>query len=128
MLVNMTKKATDKTTKSRRQSGVRERRVRRHATDTYLANEDTKFASSMWKLHEAKARFAELVRRAKAEGPQHVTVYGREEVVVVSADEFNRLKGEFTGQALIEVMQNAPLHDVDIEPQRSPMPVRDVVL
>jgi prevent-host-death family protein len=124
----MTKKTTDKTTKLHRQSGVRARRVRRNATGTHLANEDTKFASSLWKLHEAKARFAELVRRAKTQGPQHVTVYGREEVVVVSADEFNRLKGELTGQALVEVMQNAPLHDVDIEPQRSPMPVRDVVL
>ena len=128
MLVNMTKKTIDKTAKVRRQSSVVARRMRRNATGTFLSDEGTRLGAGLWKLHEAKARFAELVRRAKTQGPQHVTVYGREEVVVVSADDFNRLKGELTGQALVDVMQSAPLHDVDIEPQRSPMPVRDVVL
>jgi hypothetical protein len=30
-----------------------------------------------WKLHDAKARFSELVTRARTEGPQHVTIRGR---------------------------------------------------
>jgi prevent-host-death family protein len=33
---------------------------------------------------DAKARFGELVRRAKSEGPQIVTAHGREEVVVIA--------------------------------------------
>lgn len=81
-----------------------------------------------WLLRDAKARFSELVRRAQTEGPQHVTVYGREEVVVVAAEDFRRLKGKLTGQALIDVLQGAPLQGVDIEPARSVMPVRDVTL
>jgi hypothetical protein len=36
-----------------------------------------------WLLQDAKARFSELVRRAKTDGPQLVTVHGREEVVYV---------------------------------------------
>jgi len=81
-----------------------------------------------WLLRDAKARFSELVRRVRSEGPQHVTVHGRDEVVVVSAEEFRRLKGERSGDALIAVMQASPYRDIDIEPQRAPMPVRGVDL
>ncbi|MCW5734401.1 MAG: type II toxin-antitoxin system Phd/YefM family antitoxin [Enhydrobacter sp.] len=81
-----------------------------------------------WLLQDAKARFSELVRRVHSEGPQHVTVHGRDEVVVVTAEEFRRLKGEHTGRALIEAMQASPYRDIDIEPRRERMPVRDVEL
>ena len=83
---------------------------------------------SYWILQDAKARFSELVRRVHSEGPQHVTVHGREEVVIVSVEEFNRLKGQQTGVALIAAMQASPDRDVDLEPKRAPMPVRDVTL
>jgi PHD/YefM family antitoxin component YafN of YafNO toxin-antitoxin module len=63
-----------------------------------------------------------------SEGPQHVTVHGRDEVVVVSAEEFRRLKGEQTGEALIAAMQASPHRDIEIEPSRAPMPVRGVDL
>jgi prevent-host-death family protein len=79
-------------------------------------------------LQDAKARFSELVRRVHSEGPQRVTVHGRDEVVVISADEFRRLKGDLTGEALIEVMRACPHNGVDLEPKRTPMPVREVAL
>ena len=81
-----------------------------------------------WLLQDAKARFSELVRRVRSEGPQHVTLHGRDEVVVVAADEFRRLKGERTGEALIAAMQASPYRDIDTEPRRERMPVRDVPL
>jgi prevent-host-death family protein len=80
-----------------------------------------------WPLQEAKARLSEVVRRVKAVGPQHVTLHGREEVVVLSADDYRRLTGAETGAALIEAMQAMPHKDVDLEPERVPMPVRDPV-
>jgi prevent-host-death family protein len=79
-------------------------------------------------LQEAKARFSEVVRRAKEEGPQHVTVHGREEVVVVGADDFRRLAGDRTGKALVDAMQAVPHRSADIGPSRTRMPVRDVDL
>jgi prevent-host-death family protein len=82
--------------------------------------------SGYWLLQDAKARFSELVRKVRSEGPQHVTVHGRDEVVVVAADEFRRLKGERTGRALIDALQASPYRD--IEPRRERMPVRDVDL
>jgi prevent-host-death family protein len=81
-----------------------------------------------WRLQDAKARFSELVRRVRSDGPQHVTVHGRDEVVVISSEEFRRLKGEVTGEALIAVMQASPHREIDIEPTRLPMPVREVEL
>ena len=81
-----------------------------------------------WPLQDAKARFSELVRRVRSEGPQHVTVHGRDEVVVVAAEEFRRLKGERTGAALIAALQASPYRDIDIEPRRERLPVREVKL
>ena len=80
--------------------------------------------SGSWVLQDAKARFSEVVRRAKLEGPQRVSVHGREEVVVISAEEFRRLKGERSGGALVEAMQASPSRDIEIAPARSVMPVR----
>ncbi len=81
-----------------------------------------------WLLQDAKARFSELVRRVRSEGPQHVTVHGRDEVVVLSAEEFRRLKGTQTGAALIEAIQASPHRDLEIEPARAAMPVRGIHL
>ena len=81
-----------------------------------------------WPLQNAKARFSELVRRARSDGPQHVTVHGRDEVVVISAEEFSRLKGGMTGQALIDALQSSPHRDEEIAPPRAVLPVRDVNL
>ena len=83
--------------------------------------------SGQWPLQDAKARFSELVRRVRSEGPQRVTVHGRDEVVVISAEEFRRLKGDLTGEALIAAMQASPHRDIDIEPRRAAMPVREVL-
>ena len=81
-----------------------------------------------WQLQEAKARFSEVVRRAKQEGPQHVTVHGREEVVVIGADDFRRLAGERSGQALVDAIRMSPHRSTSIEAPRVRMPVRDVDL
>lgn len=84
--------------------------------------------SGYWLLQDAKARFSELVRKVRSEGPQHVTVHGRDEVVVIAAEEFRRLKGSITGKALIEAMQASPHREIELGPGRVPMPVRDVSL
>jgi prevent-host-death family protein len=54
----------------------------RHQTDR---------ARASWPLQDAKARFSELVKRAREEGPQHVSLRGEPAVVVVSEEEFARL-------------------------------------
>jgi prevent-host-death family protein len=81
-----------------------------------------------WRLQDAKARFSELVRKAHSDGPQHVTVHGRDAVVVIDAEEFQRLKGGRTGAHLIEALQASPRREIPIEPPRAVMPVRAVEL
>lgn len=44
-----------------------------------------------WQLQDAKNRFSEVVKRARDEGPQAVTVHGQRAAVIVSAPEFDRL-------------------------------------
>lgn len=85
-------------------------------------------ARASWRLQDAKARFSELVRLAHSDGPQHVTLHGKEAVVVVDADEFRRMKGERTGQLLVDALRASPHPDTKIEPPRSLMPVRAVKL
>jgi prevent-host-death family protein len=85
-------------------------------------------ARNRWRLQDAKARFSELVRMAHTEGPQHVSLHGRDAVVVVDADQFNRLKGAQTGALLIQALQGSPHRAIEIEPRRAAMPVRPVKL
>jgi prevent-host-death family protein len=45
----------------------------------------------VWKLEDAKARFSEVVRRARDTGPQRVTVRGQDAVVVLSAADYAKV-------------------------------------
>ena len=64
-----------------------------------------------WQMQTAKARFSDVVRSAKQDGPQDITVHGKSVAVVVSRDLFNRLSGNT--QSLAEFMQCSPLVGLD---------------
>ena len=44
-----------------------------------------------------------------------MTVHGREEAVVLSAEEFRTLRGSMTGQALIDALGAFPYPDLDLD-------------
>jgi prevent-host-death family protein len=62
----------------------------------------------VWQLHEAKARFSELFRRVRSDGPQRVVKQRGEAVVIVSAEEYDR-SGELARQpeSLLEFFRSA---------------------
>ena len=64
---------------------------------------------NVWKLEAAKARFSEVVRRARSEGPQHVTVRGHDSVVVISIEELARLTQPAPEKPLVEFMESLSL-------------------
>ncbi len=67
-----------------------------------------------WQLQAAKQHFSELVERARNDGPQVVTKHGKDAVVVVSAEEYQRLRGD--GPNLIEFIRSAPdLDTLDLD-------------
>ena len=75
----------------------------------------------VWQLHEAKARFSELFRRARTEGPQRVVKQHGEAVVVVPAEEFDRsLDKAEQPESLLEFFQSAPTggHVLDLKRKR----------
>ncbi len=80
-----------------------------------------------WKLEDAKARFSEVVRRARAQGPQRVTYRGKDAVVVIAVEELKRLlPAERPRQSLVDFLQGTALAEIDI--RRALDRGRDVVL
>jgi prevent-host-death family protein len=81
-----------------------------------------------WRLQDAKARLSELVRQAQQRGPQRVTLHGRDAVVVVRADEFDRMRRPISGRDIVDALATSPLADVKFERLTSRSTVRDVNL
>ena len=71
-----------------------------------------------WKLEDAKARFSELVRLAHDEGPQAVTVRGRRAVVVLDADEYERLAAPAPAVPLVAFLEGHNMEGLDVTRER----------
>jgi prevent-host-death family protein len=72
-----------------------------------------------WPLAEAKNRFSELFEKALREGPQRVSRRGKDEVVVVAAETFERLRRPRRGFVDF-LVEGAPLEGVELDRDRSP--------
>lgn len=70
-----------------------------------------------WQLQTAKAHFSELIRTVKTKGPQSITLHGREEAVVISKKDYDRLRK--TKPDLVEFFQESPFHGVDLKIHRN---------
>src|SRR6266853_196253 len=74
-----------------------------------------------WQLQTAKARFSEVFRRARSEGPQWITRQDREAVVMLPAEEFERLTGRAKQpRSLARFFANSPLAKVPLDLERMP--------
>ena len=72
-----------------------------------------------WQLQEAKARFSEVFRLARESGPQRVTKHGRTAVVVLPAEEYERLsKPKGRRGSLVEFFADSPLAGAGIQLDR----------
>lgn len=83
------------------------------------AQPGTKRESQTWQLQTAKARFSELFRRAYTEGPQVVTRQGKEQVVVIKAEQFAQLtKRARQPKSLVRFFAESPLASVTLDLSR----------
>ena len=72
-----------------------------------------------WQLQEAKARFSEVFRLARERGPQRVTKHGRTAVVVLRAEEYERLsKARARQGSLAQFFASSPLAGSGIQLDR----------
>jgi len=71
-----------------------------------------------WQLQAAKARFSEVVRRALSEGPQYVTRQGKDAVVVLPTEEFERLRRRKPKGSLLKFFAESPLVGSGIDLER----------
>ena len=84
-------------------------------------------ASDSWQIQTAKARFSEVFRKARTEGPQRITRQGKEGVVMVAEEQYDQLVGKSRQpKSLVEFLRNSPLRGVNLE--RDPDPGRDIDL
>lgn len=67
-----------------------------------------------WKLEDAKARFSEVVRLARDEGPQRVSVRGKDAVVVMSVEELERLVPTIPRVPLVTFLEGLHLDGLEL--------------
>lgn len=78
-------------------------------------------------MQTAKARFSDVVRSAKSDGPQDITIHGKSVAVVLSRELYDRLSGNT--QSLVQFMQSSPLYGMeDVVFERDKSVVRGVSL
>ena len=83
----------------------------------------------IWQLQTAKARFSELFRLVRSKGPQWVTRQGKEAVVVIPVEQFERLIKQNAGpQSLVEFFAKSPLSGSEITFKREADYGRDITL
>lgn len=73
-------------------------------------------ARRTWSVHDAKNRFSEVVEAAQRK-PQTVTKHGKPAVVVIAADEYDRLRKlqQLKAPSFAEMLLAMPKGDVEFE-------------
>jgi prevent-host-death family protein len=86
-------------------------------------------ADDSWQLQTAKARFSELFRRVRSRGPQRITRQGKEGVVVISDEDYERLAGRsHQPRNIVDFFRQSPLVGVELDLERDRDPGRDIEL
>lgn len=84
---------------------------------------------SAWQIQSAKARFSEVFRRARNEGPQRITRQGKEAVVMISDEQYQRLMAKsHQPKSLVQFFRESPLVGVELNLERDKDAGRDIEL
>lgn len=79
-----------------------------------------------WPLQDAKAHLSELVKKAFSGQPQEITLRGKPAVVVLSVQQYKKLKQP--KQKLVTFLRQSPLVDLDINIERDKTLARNIEL
>jgi antitoxin Phd len=82
-----------------------------------------------WQVQTAKARFSEVFRLARSEGPQRITRQGKEGVVMISDEQYDRLLIKSRQpKSIVQFFRESPLVGVNLDLERDRDPGRDIKL
>ena len=82
-----------------------------------------------WQLQAAKARFSELFRLARTEGPQRITRSGKEGVVMISDEDYARLVAKSRHpKSIVQFFRESPLVGANLDLERDKDTGRDIEL
>jgi len=68
--------------------------------------------NNTWQLQDAKSKFSQLVENAMLNEPQFVTKYGNNAVVVLSFEDYKKIKVPKTD--LVTFLKESPLTDIEL--------------
>jgi prevent-host-death family protein len=92
-------------------------------------NSSLKTTGESWQIQTAKARFSEVFRRARSEGPQRITKQGKEGVVMVAEEQYERLVGKARQPVnIVDFFRQSPLMGLKLDLTRDRSPARDIDL
>jgi len=81
---------------------------------------------NVWQLQEAKNKFSNLVDKARQDGPQVVTKHGKESVVIIAIEDYQKLNKPTSD--LISFFKKSPLSDINLDLTRDKSSSRDIEL
>jgi prevent-host-death family protein len=81
---------------------------------------------NVWQLQEAKNKFSNLVDKAHHDGPQIVTKHGKESVVIIAVEDFQKLSKPKSD--LVSFFKNSPLSGISLDLTRDKSLSRDIEL
>jgi prevent-host-death family protein len=90
---------------------------------------DSRNANTAWQIQTAKARFSEVFRLARTEGPQRITRQGKEAVVMIPEEQYNHLIAKSRQpKSLVQFFRQSPLFGVELDLERDKDAGRDIEL
>jgi prevent-host-death family protein len=82
-----------------------------------------------WQVQTAKARFSEVFRLARTEGPQRITRQGKDGVVVISDEHYKRLIArKQRSKTLVQFFRESPLVGLELNLSRDIDTGREITL
>lgn len=76
-------------------------------------------AGHSWQVQTAKARFSEVFRLARTEGPQLITRQGKEGVVMMPVEQFDQLVSRARQpKSLVQFFRESPFVGLELELER----------
>ena len=103
------------------------KRTGKHKLEVPAKTSTLKMSGPSWQLQTAKARFSEVFERARTEGPQRVTRRGKDAVVIVPAEQFEKMTERPKPKGtLLEFFRSSPFVGLEMKFERNRDYPRDI--